>query len=275
MIYLKTVSEIEKMRQSGRVIGELFEELAKIIKPGVSTLELDRFADDFIRSRGAKAAFKGYQAHGLPPFPGAICASVNAGIVHGIPSADVILADGDIIGIDVGVLLNSYYSDAARTYAVGKISESAQKLMQVTQESLEIGISQAVPGNRIGDISSAIGSFVQSNGYFVADDLTGHGIGKSLHEEPQIPNFGVKGRGPRIQAGMTLAIEPMVNIGTNRVKEIGWEFYTADDSLSAHFEHTILVTEGEPEILSTTDMPGTGHMKKAPTTANQNSPIHS
>ncbi len=250
MIYLKTASEIEKMRASGKIIADLFEALEKMIVPGANTLELDLFAQDFIKSRGARAAFLGYQVTGLPPFPGAICASVNSGIVHGIPSREQVLSDGDIIGIDVGVLLNSYYGDAARTYAVGAISEKAQRLMDVTLKALEIGIAQAVPGARIGDISAAIGSFVQSKGYYVADNLTGHGIGKSLHEEPQIPNFGVKGRGPRIKAGMTLAIEPMVNIGTNRVKELGWEFFTADDSLSAHFEHTIAVTDGEPEILT-------------------------
>ena len=238
------------MRASGRIIGLLFEELKKLIVPGVNTLELDKFADDFIRSHGAIPAFKGYVAHGLPPFPGAICASVNSGIVHGIPSEKRILSEGDIIGIDVGVLLGSYYSDAAYTYAVGCVSSQAQQLMDVTIRALEIGIANAVPGNRIGDISEAIGSFVQAQGFFCADDLTGHGIGKSLHEEPQIPNIGVKGRGPRIKAGMTLAIEPMVNIGTNRVKEIGWEFFTADGSLSAHYEHTIVVTDGEPEILT-------------------------
>lgn len=238
------------MRKSGRIIADLFDELEKLIQPGVSTLELDRFATDFIRSRGAKAAFKGYTAAGLPPFPGAICASVNSGIVHGIPSAKRILIDGDIIGIDVGVLLDSYYGDAARTYCVGSVSAEAQSLMDVTLQSLELGIAMAIPGNRIGDISAAIGSFVQSKGYFVADNLTGHGIGRNLHEEPQIPNIGIKGRGPRIKAGMTLAIEPMVNIGTNRVKELGWEFYTADNSLSAHYEHTIVVTDGEPDILT-------------------------
>ncbi len=238
------------MRASGRIIADLFDELEKLIVPGVDTLELDLFAQDFIQSRGAKAAFKGYEVIGLPPFPGAICASVNAGIVHGIPSKKQVLAEGDIIGIDVGVLLNSYYGDAARTYAVGPVSQDAEALMNATRRALEIGIAMAVPGNRIGDISAAIGSFVQAQGYFVADNLTGHGIGKGLHEEPQIPNFGVKGRGPRIKSGMTLAIEPMVNIGTNRVKEIGWEFFTADDSLSAHYEHTIVVTDGEPEILT-------------------------
>lgn len=252
MIFLKTASEIEKMRQSCQIIGELFEALEGYIVPGADTLFLDQFADDFIRSRSGIPSFKGYVVDGLPPFPGAICASVNSAIVHGLPSKKRVLQDGDIIGIDVGVLKNGYHGDAARTYAVGTIGETAQKLMDVTSESLRLGIAQAVPGNRIGDISAAIGSYVKQSGYFVADNLTGHGIGRNLHEEPQIPNFGTFGKGPRIKAGMTLAIEPMVNIGTNRVKEIGWEFFVADNTLSAHFEHTILVTDGEPEILTTT-----------------------
>ena len=251
MIYLKSESEIEKMRHSCLMIAELFEALKEYIVPGANTLFLDQFADDFIRSRNGIPSFKGYVVDGLPPFPGAICASVNSAIVHGLPSKKRVLQDGDIIGIDVGVVKNGYHGDAARTYAVGTMGAEAQRLMDVTSESLRLGIKQAIPGNRIGDISHAIGSYVQSVGYFVADNLTGHGIGRSLHEDPQIPNHGTPGRGPRIKAGMTLAIEPMVNIGTNRVKEIGWEFFSADDTLSAHFEHTILVTDGEPEILTT------------------------
>jgi len=238
------------MRISSRIIADLFVALEPLVIAGTNTWELDSFAEDFIRSRGAKPAFKGYKANGLPPFPGSICASVNDCIVHGIPSKRKILKDGDIIGIDVGVLHSGYYSDAARTYAVGSISEAAKRLMDITLRSLEIGIAMSVPNNRIGDVSEAIGSFVQANGYNVADNLTGHGIGKDLHEEPQIPNMGISGRGPRLRAGMTLAIEPMVNIGTNKVREIGWEFSTEDGSLSAHFEHTIVVTDGEPEILT-------------------------
>jgi len=224
--------------------------LASHIRPGVNTLELDKFAEDYIRSRGGIPSFKGYQIPGLKPFPSSICASVNAAIVHGIPCRETILQEGDIIGIDVGVLCNGYHGDAARSYRVGKVSQPAEALLQVTEKALELGILAAVEGNRIGDISNAIGSFVERSGYFVADDLTGHGVGRSLHEEPQIPNFGKPGRGPRIAAGMTLAIEPMVNIGTNRVSEKGWEFTTADNSLSAHYEHTILVTSGKPEVLT-------------------------
>jgi methionyl aminopeptidase len=253
MIYIKTPAEIEKMRKSCRIIGELLEALETIIRPGISTLEIDKFAEDFIGSRGGKPSFKGYRVDGLPPFPGSICASINEQIVHGIPSAKKILQDGDIIGIDVGVVLDGYNGDAARTYRVGKISAEAEELLQVTKEALERGISAAIPGNRVGDISYAIGSFVAFKGYYVADNLTGHGVGRNLHEEPQIPNTGKPGRGPRLSAGMTLAIEPMVNIGTNRVLENGWEFKVADNSLSAHFEHTILVTDGKPEILTVAD----------------------
>jgi len=253
MIYIKTPAEIEKMRKSCRIIGELLDALETIIRPGISTLEIDKFAEDFIGSRGGKPSFKGYRVDGLPPFPGSICASVNEQIVHGIPNAKKILQDGDIIGIDVGVVLDGYNGDAARTYRVGKISAEAEELLQVTKEALERGISAAIPGNRVGDISYAIGSFVAFRGYYVADNLTGHGVGRNLHEEPQIPNTGKPGRGPRLSAGMTLAIEPMVNIGTNRVLENGWEFKVADNSLSAHFEHTILVTDNKPEILTVAD----------------------
>jgi len=253
MIYIKTPAEIEKMRKSCRIIGELLDALETIIRPGISTLEIDKFAEDFIGSRGGKPSFKGYRVDGLPPFPGSICASINEQIVHGIPSAKKILQDGDIIGIDVGVVLDGYNGDAARTYRVGKISAEAEELLQVTKEALERGISAAIPGNRVGDISYAIGSFVAFKGYYVADNLTGHGVGRNLHEEPQIPNTGKPGRGPRLSAGMTLAIEPMVNIGTNRVLENGWEFKVADNSLSAHFEHTILVTDNKPEILTVAD----------------------
>ena len=238
------------MRKSSQIIGSLLDSLEAIIQPGVNTLDLDEYAEDFIRSRGGVPSFKGYQIPGLKPFPGSICASVNEAIVHGIPKRSIVLKEGDIIGIDVGVVLNGYHGDAARSYRVGKVSAAAENLLKITEESLYRGIAAAVPGNRIGDISHAIGSFVSANGYFVADNLTGHGIGKNLHEEPQIPNFGKAGRGPRIAAGMTLAIEPMVNIGTNHVSEQGWEFKVADNSLSAHYEHTILVTDGEPEILS-------------------------
>ncbi|GAB1467925.1 type I methionyl aminopeptidase [Candidatus Cloacimonadota bacterium] len=250
MIYLKTSSEITKMRKSCQIIGSLLDSLEGIIRPGVNTLELDEYTEDFIRSRGGKPSFKGYQIPGLKPFPGSICASVNSAIVHGIPRRDLILKEGDIIGIDVGVELDGYHGDAARTYRVGSVTDEADKLLKVTNESLYLGIAAARAGNRVGDISHAIGAYVASMGYFVADNLTGHGVGRHLHEEPQIPNSGTAGRGPRIAAGMTFAIEPMVNIGTSSVKEKGWEFHVADNSLSAHYEHTILITDGDPEILT-------------------------
>ncbi|MDD2332693.1 MAG: type I methionyl aminopeptidase, partial [Candidatus Cloacimonetes bacterium] len=234
MIIIKSAKDIDKMRKSNQIVGLLLAMLASQIRPGVSTRELDDFAEDFIRSRGAVPSFKGYQADGLPPFPAAICASINQGIVHGIPSTKKVLAEGDIIGIDVGVYCDGFHGDGAHTYAVGNVSREAERLMQVTRTALERGIAAAREGNRVGDISAAIGEYVQSAGYYVADNLTGHGIGRHLHEEPQIPNSGTRGRGPRLKKGMTLAIEPMVNIGTNRVREIGWEFFCADDSLSAH-----------------------------------------
>ena len=250
MIYLKSPSEITKIRVACQIIGELLDQLEAMIQPGVNTWDLDQYAESFIRAKGGEPAFKGYRVPGLKPFPGTLCTSPNSVIVHGIPSKTVVLMEGDIIGSDVGVIKDGYYGDAARTYAVGQISDTAKALMDATQEALAIGINAAVPGARVGDISHAIGSFIASKGYFPADDLTGHGVGRELHEEPQIPNSGRAGYGPRLQAGMTLAIEPMVNIGTNRVKERGWEFTVADGSLSAHFEHSILITDAGSEILT-------------------------
>lgn len=250
MIYIKSPAEIGKIKAASKIIGKLLNALEGMMKPGVSTWELDAYAESFIRERGGKPAFKGYQVPGLKPFPGTLCTSLNSGIVHGIPSKKAVLAEGDIIGIDVGVIKDGYYGDAARTYPVGAISKEAQDLMDVTQVALAMGIRAAVEGARVGDISNAIGTYINSKGYFAADDLTGHGVGRELHEDPQIPNTGRAGYGPRIKAGMTFAIEPMVNIGTNRVIEKGWEFFVADGSLSAHFEHSILITKAEAEILT-------------------------
>ncbi|MDA3812845.1 MAG: type I methionyl aminopeptidase [Candidatus Cloacimonetes bacterium] len=250
MITIKNNNEIAKMRESNRIVGLLLHKLDDIIKPGISTYDIDRFADELIRNEAGKAAFKGYSIPGLPPFPAAICSSANSCIVHGIPSKKQILQEGDIIGIDVGVYKDGFYGDAAKTFQVGEISEQAITLMTVTREALKRGIFQARDGARVGDISHAIGSYVMSQEYFVADNLTGHGIGRSLHEDPVVPNVGLKGKGPRLKKGMTIAIEPMVNIGTNRVIEKGWEFFVADGSLSAHFEHTILITENEAELLT-------------------------
>ena len=250
MIIRKSPAELQKIRAACQIIGELLDELTARIVPGISTWDLDAFAHTFILDRGAQPAFKGYTVPGLGPFPGTLCTSPNSGIVHGIPSHQVILKEGDIIGIDVGVIKDGFYGDAARTYAVGEISAEARRLMEVTSEALRRGIEASRAGNRVGDISHAIGSYVKEQGYYVADSLTGHGVGRQLHEEPQIPNTGIPGRGLRLQSGMTLAVEPMVNIGTNRVREKGWEFFSADGSLSAHFEHSILVRDGQPEILT-------------------------
>lgn len=250
MISIKNNSEIVKMRESNRIVGLLLKELEALVKPGVSTLDLDKYAEKLIKDNGGKPAFKGYSVPGLQPFPSSICASVNACIVHGIPSSKTILREGDIIGVDVGVYKDGFYGDGARTYQVGNISDEAERLLDITRKALELGIEQAVAGNRVGDISHAIGSFARAKGYYIADNLTGHGIGRHLHEDPMVPNFGIKGRGPRLKSGMTIAIEPMINIGTNRVSEHDWEFYVADNSLSAHFEHTILITENEAEILT-------------------------
>lgn len=250
MIKIKNENEIAKIRESNRIVALLLHKLGSIIKPGVSTYELEKFADNLIHSEGGKPAFKGYTIPGLPPFPAAICTSVNSCIVHGIPSTKVILKEGDIIGIDVGVYKDGFFGDAARTYRVGNVSRETEHLLSVAKEALDRGVAQARDGARIGDISFAIGSYLKLKGYYVADNLTGHGIGMELHEEPIIPNFGVKGKGPRLKKGMTLAIEPMVNVGTNHVIEKGWEFFVADGTLSAHYEHTILITESEPEILT-------------------------
>lgn len=253
MIHVKDEREIRLMRETNRIVGELLQYLGGFVRPGVTTLELDRLAEEFIRDRGATPAFKGYTVRGLGPFPGSICASVNSCIVHGIPSATRPLEDGDIIGIDVGTFKNGFYGDGAYTYKVGAVSPEADRLLKVTEEALYLGIAQAVPGNRVGDISNAIETHLRNAGYHAADCLTGHGVGRGLHEEPMIPNVGRKGVGPRLHKGMTLAIEPMINIGTHRVKEIGWEFFVADGSLSAHYEHTVLVTDREPEILTRVD----------------------
>lgn len=250
MILIKSMKDIKGIADACRIVAEVLSELSGFIKEGITTYMIQEFADTIIRKSGAKSAFKGYSVPGLPPFPGSVCTSVNSCIVHGIPCSNTILKNGDIVSVDVGVQKKGYYGDAARTYPVGTISEDAIALMDVTMQALKQGISKARCGCTVGDISNEIGSYVTSKGFYVADSLTGHGVGKKLHEEPMIPNTGIKEKGPLLQKGMTLAIEPMVNIGTNKVRDIGWEFYSADNSLSAHFEHTVLVTEDEPVILT-------------------------
>ncbi len=246
MINLKSERELNYMRDAGKVVAQAHEELSKAIKPGITTKELDTIAEDFIRKQGAQPAFKGY--HG---FPASICASINEEVVHGIPSLKK-LKNGDIVSIDIGAVINGYYGDAARTNPVGEIDDELKRLLDVTEKSLEKGIEQAIVNNRISDISHAVQSYVESNGYSVVRDYVGHGIGKSMHEEPQVPNFGKPGHGPRLHPGVTLAIEPMVNMGTHEVEtlEDNWTVVTKDRRPSAHFEHTVAVTQDGPEILT-------------------------
>ncbi len=246
MISIKSARELEMMRAAGNIVAETHLRLKEVIKPGITTKELDTIAEEYIRKCSAIPAFKGYEG-----FPASICASVNEQVVHGIPGP-IILKEGDIIGIDIGAIYKGYYGDAARTYGIGDISDIAGKLIMVTEESFFKGLEYAVEGNRLSDISYAIQQHVESNGFSVVRDLVGHGIGTQMHEEPQIPNYGPKGKGPRLVSGMTLAIEPMVNQGRYAVKVLpdGWTVVTADGKLSAHYENTIAVTGSTPEILT-------------------------
>ncbi|MCR4693564.1 MAG: type I methionyl aminopeptidase [Firmicutes bacterium] len=247
MVTIKSKAEIEKMRVAGKITGDALREIEKHIKPGVSTLELDKLAYDFIKKRGATPSFLHYNG-----FPGSICASLNSWVVHGIPSKNVVLKEGDIISIDMGAQKDGYHGDAARTYAVGKISDEAKKLIDVTERSFFEGIKYATHGAKLGDVSSSIQEYVESNGFSVVRDLVGHGIGKNLHEDPNVPNYGHKGKGLRLAAGMTIAVEPMVNVGKCDVVVLDddWTIETEDGSLSAHYENTVLITQGECEILT-------------------------
>jgi methionyl aminopeptidase len=246
MVILKLPEEIEKARASNRIVAEVLSKLREKVKPGVRTKDLDKFAEEIAEKRGAKPAFKGY--HG---YPYALCISVNEVVVHGMPS-DRLLVEGDIVGLDFGVCYQGFFGDATVTLPVGKVTQKASRLMQVTEQSLYAGIAQAKNGNRLGDISSAVQDMVEDAGYSVVRDFVGHGIGKNLHEDPQIPNFGQKGRGIELKSGMILAIEPMVNEGKYKVQVLpdGWTVITKDGSLSAHFEHSIAITDNGPEILS-------------------------
>ncbi|HSA87775.1 MAG TPA: type I methionyl aminopeptidase [Nitrospira sp.] len=247
MIILKTPAEIAVMAEASRVVAEALEVVRKAVCPGISTEELDRIAEEAIRARGAVPAFKGYRN-----YPRTLCASVNEQVVHGIPSKRK-LKEGDIIGLDLGAIVGGFYGDSAITVAVGRIPDETGKLVQVTKEALYLGIKQAVVGNRLTDISNAVQQHVESAGYSVVTEFVGHGIGRQLHEEPQVPNYGKPGQGPRLQAGMVLAIEPMVNMGRSavRILEDRWTAVTVDGSLSAHFEHTIAVQpSGAARILS-------------------------
>ena len=246
MIIRKSREEIGKMREAGRIVAGVLDMLVEHIRPGVATETLNRLADEYIRERNGVPSFLGYRG-----FPASICTSINDVVVHGIPGKTR-MKEGDIIGIDVGVILDGYQADAARTYAVGEISEVAARLMEVTRRSLQAGIAACRAGNRLGDVSHSIQRVVEEGGFSVVVQFVGHGIGRDMHEEPQIPNFGPPGRGPVLQPGMTFALEPMVNEGTYevRVEDDGWTVRTVDRKLSAHFEHTVAVTEGEPMILT-------------------------
>jgi len=246
MITCKSERELMYMREAGKVAAEALAKLASAVRPGVTTKELDRLAEEYIRSCGARPAFKG-----LYGFPATICSSVNEEVVHGIPGLRK-LENGDIISIDIGTEVNGYFGDSAVTLPVGIVSDEALRLIKVTEESFYAGIAKARVGNRLSDISSAIQKYVEDRGFSVVRDYVGHGIGSSMHEEPQVPNFGKPGRGPRLQAGMTLAIEPMVNMGTYEVRTLpdNWTVVTKDRKLSSHFEHTIAITDSEPEVLT-------------------------
>ena len=246
MVILKLPDEIEKARASNRIVAEVLSRLREKVKPGVKTKDLDKFAEEVAEKRGAKPAFKGYRG-----YPHSLCISINEVVVHGMPS-ERLLEEGDIVGLDFGIYYKGFFGDATITLPVGKVAQKALRLMQVTEQSLYAGIAQAVAGNRLGDISSAVQSTVEDAGYSVVRDFVGHGIGKNLHEEPQIPNFGKKGRGIELKKGMILAIEPMVNQGEYEVQVLpdGWTVVTKDGSLSAHFEHSVAITDNGPDILS-------------------------
>lgn len=246
MIILKSDIELNYMREAGKIVAGTLAEIKKFASPGITTLEIDKIAEDYIRSRGAEPAFKGY--HG---FPSTVCASVNEEVVHGLPGLRK-LKNGDTISIDVGAIVNGYHGDAAITLPIGDVDENILHLLEVTEASLYKGIEKAIIGNNLTDISHAIQAHAESFGYGVVRDMVGHGIGRRMHEDPQIPNYGTPGRGPRLKAGMTLAIEPMINMGTYEVETLddGWTVVTKDGKCSAHFEHTIAITSEGPEILT-------------------------
>jgi methionyl aminopeptidase len=246
-VSIKSDREIELMREAGKILAEVHARLGDAIEPGMSTLDIDRLGEKLIRSYGCIPNFLNYNG-----YPASICVSVNDEVVHGIPHKDHILRDGDIVSLDAGLIYKGYHSDAARTHAVGPIDDNARKLIEVTKQSFFEGIKMAKSGNHLYDISNTIDRYVSSFGYGIVRDLVGHGIGTKLHEEPQIPNFAQRRKGLRLQAGMTLAVEPMINMGDWEVEWLDddWTVVTADGSLSAHYENTILITDGEPEILT-------------------------
>lgn len=249
MLRLKSSEEIVKIRNAGRIVAEVLETLETLVRPGISTLELDAAAENIIRRAGAIPSFKGY---GDPPFPGSICASIDEEVVHGIPHANRILKEGQIISIDVGAFLDGYHADAARTFSVGKIDPAKAELIRVTEASFWAGFAKARVGNRIGDVSSAIQGIAEAHGYGVVRELTGHGVGRKLHEDPDLPNYGHAGRGMRLEAGLVIAMEPMVNMGVRNIAilEDGWTIVTSDRKPSAHYENTFAITADGPVILT-------------------------
>lgn len=251
MIVVKTDHEIELMRRAGRILAGAFEIIEPLMVSGTRARDVDRAAEEFIRAADAVPAFKNYPNADGKPFPASICLSIEAEVVHGIPE-DQVLSAGTIVGVDIGVRYKGLHADAARTYAIGDVDGERRHLLDVTLKALELAIDRARPGGRLSDIGHAVQSYVEANGCQVVRDLVGHGIGRRLHEDPQIPNYGEPGRGPLLQKNMTLAIEPMINLGTYEVDMIGdWQVLTRDRRPSAHFEHTVLVTDGDPEILTT------------------------
>ena len=247
MIFYKTGEEIERIRKSSLLVGKTLAEVAKIIEPGVTTLELDKVAEEFIRDNNAVPGFLGYGG-----FPNSLCTSVNSAVVHGIPNNEP-LKNGDIVSVDCGVLMDDFYGDSAYTFMVGEVSDEIQNLLKITQECLTLAIGQTKSGNRIGDIGFAVQNHAEKNGFGVVRELVGHGLGRSLHEKPEVPNYGKKGRGHKMKPGLVLAIEPMINLGKKEVKQLkdGWTIETKDRLPSAHFEHDVVVTlDGSPEVLS-------------------------
>jgi methionyl aminopeptidase len=250
MIYLKTEEEIEKLRQSNLIVSTALAEVAKAIRPGVSTLELDVIAEKCIRDHGADPAFLGYYG-----YPKTLCTSLNDQVVHGIPSDKVLLKEGDILSVDCGATFHGFVGDSAYTFCVGEVAEDVKLLLRTTKESLYLGIAQAIDGNRLGDIGYAVQSHCESRGFSVVRDMVGHGVGKEMHEDPQVPNTGRRGNGVKLRSGMTIAIEPMITMGTYRLiyEKDGWTTRTADRKWAAHFEHSIAICDGNADILSTFD----------------------
>jgi methionyl aminopeptidase len=253
MIFLKSPQEVEIMRTANRIVSEILAELREVIRPGISTGEIDRISSDWIKKKEARSAFKGYQMrNGTVPFPATICISLNDEVVHGIPSSQRILKDGDVVSLDFGVIYRDFYGDAALTFALGQVGEVTQRLIETTATALDEGIAQAQVGSRLGNVSAAIQERVEKNGFSIVREFVGHGVGRRLHEDPPVPNYGARDRGVRLREGMVIAIEPMVNAGHGDVmlKSDGWTAVTKDGSLSAHFEHSVAITEKGPQVLS-------------------------